>query len=547
MTVSAKATTAFDGVATATVRDRGSWVLPAVLRSQAAKRGAAPFLQFEDGVSVSYADVFATVERLAGGLAALGVTKGDRVLLMGANSLEFLYAWFAVNLLGAIEVPVNTAARGLFLQHIIDNSGARVLIGEGKYVPLLLEVAHNIPKLTDLVLYRESPADDLPWNVHSFAECSRTQAPPPMVDVLYRDIGAIMYTSGTTGPAKGVLVTHAHMYLFAKQMVDCLRIVADDTYLVVLPLFHGNAQFVQVYAAMAVGCKAVICERFSATRWLDQVRRSGATISSLLGVTAQFVWNQPPSDRDRDHHLTRMITIPMPAAIGKPFEARFGVRCIDGYGMTEVSVPILNRYDDPLRPGSCGKPCTEWFDVDLVDPETDESVATGEIGEIVVRPKYPWILMAGYHEMPERTLEAWRNLWFHTADAGRRDTDGYYYFLERLKDRIRRRGENVSGYEVEMAACDHPKILEAAAVAVPADEGDDDIKLCVVTSDGQLDYAEFLEFLRRHLPRYALPRYVEVFNQLPKTPTGKVIKVGLREHAKSPTAWDYQRSGNVLR
>lgn len=529
--------------------DAVRWTLPHVLRHRAASRGESCFLRQAEGEALTYRETLDRSERIAAGLAGLGVGKGDRVLLLGPNSLDYLLSWFAVNLLGAAEVPVNTALRGASLVHVVRNSGARIIVAHAAFLPTLAEIAGEVPALADIVVWGSAPDEPaLPWRRSRAEDFLRIPGNIPPVEIAARDLGAIMYTSGTTGPAKGVRMSHAHLYLFAYQMVEALRMTRDDIYLVTLPLFHANAQLMQVYASMIAGGEAYVCDRFSASGWLGEVRRSGATVSSLLGVTAQFVFSQPPTPHDADHALRRMITIPMPAEIGAHFEKRFNVRCIDAYGMTEICVPVHAPYDEPLVPGSCGKPASKWFDVRIVDPQSDRPLPPGEVGEIVVRPRHPWTLMMGYHEMPERTVEAWRNLWFHTGDAGRCDAEGNFYYADRLRDRIRRRGENISSFEIEAVALRHPQVREAAAVGVPAAEGDEDILLCIAADAGSpLDCARLLDLISGQVPYFAVPRYVALLPELPKTPSGKVLKTRLRDMGVTQETWDREKAAYVLR
>ncbi|HUJ74274.1 MAG TPA: AMP-binding protein, partial [bacterium] len=314
-----------------------------------------------------------------------------------------------------------------------------------------------------------------------FADLLR-EGPPVAVPVSYRDVGTIMYTSGTTGPSKGVLMPHAHMFLFARGEVDALRLTPADVYYICMPLFHANALFMQLYATLIAGGRCCIVPGFSASRWLDDVRLYGATVTNTLGVMTEFVFRQPPRPEDRQHRLRAMCAVPAPPEIAAAFRERFGVPLLEGYGMTEVNIPAHMRLDTPYRPGSAGPVAEEYFQVRIVDPDSDEELPRGTVGEIVVRPRVPYAFMAGYNGMPEKTVEAWRNFWFHTGDAGRMDADGYLYFVDRLKDAIRRRGENVSSYEIERVVAEHPAVEEVAAVAVKSllPGGEDDIKVCVV-------------------------------------------------------------------
>lgn len=528
------------------LRRQNEWSLPKVLRSRVRERPNAPALQFENGDTFSYAQLLEKVETLAANLVAMGVARGDRVALIMDNSADMVVAWYAINFAGGIEVPVNTALRGRFLAHVLDNSSAKIVMVDGSLMEPLVEIEREAPYVERLVINGE-PKVESPWPTVTFAElaasCDRADLEHVRsIDVGHDDPAAIMYTSGTTGPAKGVLLAHGHMCAWAYQMCDALRLMSHDTFLVVLPLFHGNAQIMQVYAATMAGAKIALYRRFSTAKWVDQAMESGATVSSLLGVMAQFIFDNEPSVNDARIPISRMITIPMPAAIGDRFRKRFNVECIEAYGMTEICLPLMQRLEGEKRPGSCGRPLDEWFEVAIVDPATDRFVPANTVGEIVVRPKHPWTMMLEYFRMPDRTVKAWRNLWFHTGDSGRYDEDGYFYFADRLQDRIRRRGENISSYELEAVAAEFDGVLEAAAVAVPADEGEDDIKLCVVTRDGTLDHMAFLEHCRNRMAYFAVPRYFCVFEDFPKTPNGKVLKRELRE-SDGLSKWDRVAAG----
>lgn len=525
------------------INGKERWVLGTQLKRQAQDRPDRTFVVDEVGEEVSYAEALRRSNKLAAGLAKLGVQQGDHVVMVMNNSVDLLLAWFAINLLGGVEVPLNTANRGASLEHAFNNSGAEIAVVDAEYLPWIADSAQNLWSLRRIVVRGVENAAT-PWTTEQFSVVAACADSAPTVEVSYWDVGAIMYTSGTSGPAKGVLMSHAHMYLFARHVVEQLRIDASDTYLVCLPLFHGNAQLMQVYAAMQAGAKVALYGRFSATSWLQQIRESGATVSSLLGVMAQFIYDQAESVADRAHNLRRMVTIPLPGSIAEHFEERFRVRCVEAYGMTEVCLPLYCDFDDELQPGSCGKPLEGWFEVDILDPDTDEPVPVGKSGEIVVRPKSAWTTFLGYHAMPERTVEAWRNLWFHTGDAGRRDEHGYFYFEDRLKDRIRRRGENVSSYDVEVAVGEFPGVSEVAAVAVPASEGEDDIKVFIVT-EGSVDELALREYCRSRLPYFALPRYVEPVETLPKTPSGKVLKRELRARGVTGGEWDERSTQSV--
>lgn len=527
--------------------DKNQWTLSAALRAAARSHPNHPALRTVDGgEQLTYAEVLARSETRAAGLLALGVAPGDSVVMLMDNSVEMVLTWFAANLAGAVEVPSNTANRGRSLQHVINDCGASVAVVDARHAEALAEVQAEIPSIRTVVM--NGPGPRLPWPVRDLADVTGGPAAVPDAPVTYRDPAAIMYTSGTTGPAKGVVVSHGQMYLFAAHVVDQLEITDDDVYYVCLPLFHGNAQFMQVYAAVIASATVVLADSFSATNWVREIHASKATVSSLLGVMARYIFDRPPSERDRGHAVRRMVTIPLPPDIAEAFENRFGARCVEAYGMTEICLPLYRPKGDPLRPGSCGKPLDDWFEVAVVDPDTDEPLPDGEIGEIVVRPRSPFAMFSGYHAMPERTVEAWRNLWFHTGDAGRRDAEGYFYFADRIKDRIRRKGENVTAYDVESALLEISEIVDAAVVAKPAAEGEDDIKAYLVTAGSTtIDPVEVLRHCARRLPYFAVPRYLEVIPELPKTPNGKILKRELRARNGVAAEWDRETAGWTVR
>ena len=523
--------------------EKEQWLLPIHLRARAHDSKDRVFLTVDGATQITYGEMLVRAERMAAGLARLGVSKGDRVLLVMDNSAELITSWFAINLLGAVEVPMNVANRGNSLAHVFNNSQAQVAVVDACYLDGVAQAAKRLEALRTVVVHGGVP-QEMPWDWQMFDAVANCADPLPDVELSYRDTGAIMYTSGTTGPAKGVVMPHAHMFLFARHVVEGLEITQKDVYMVCLPLFHANAQLMQIYAALLVGAKVALYSRFSASSWLRQIAESGATVSSLLGIMAQFIYNQAPSSNDQAHSLRRMVTIPLPSVIARSFERRFGVTCIEAYGMTEICLPLYRPMDEPLRPGSCGKPLADWFDIQIVDPDTDEPVRVGEVGEIVVRPKGAYTTFTEYQAMPERTVEAWRNLWFHTGDAGRCDEDGYFYFVDRTNDRIRKRGENVTAYDIEVVLCEYPGVVEAAVVAVPAAEGEDDIKAVVVLApDVCLDPVKLVDHCVPRLPYFSIPRYVEVRQDLPKTPSGKILKRELRADRDPASEWDRELIG----
>jgi carnitine-CoA ligase len=532
------------------VPDRHDWIVSRVLAERARTHGDRPFVQLLDHPALTYAEVDRRVNALAHGFRALGVCRGDRALLMLPSSIEFLLLWWALNRLGAVEVPVNHAYKGYFLEHVVNNSGARVIVIASDLVERLQASEARLPELETVVVHGGD--DRLPafarLRAIPLAAVDTGRHDPPSAELSHRDLAAIMYTSGTTGPSKGVMMPNTHCHLFAESTAAITRLTGDDTYFVATPLYHGNAPMMQVYPAMLCGGRAVICPRFSASAWVEQIRRSGATVTTLIGVMMEFVFRQPARPGDRDHRLRVVLGQPAPAAIVEDFKRRFGIRrVLEYYGMTEIALVTMMPWDD-VRPGSCGVAVSEWFDLEIVDPETDEPRAPGEIGELVVRPKAPWAFNQGYWRMPDRTAEALRNVWYHTGDALRRDADGYYSFVDRIRDVIRHRAVNISSYEIERVVGDHPHVAECAAVAVPSElpGGEDDIKLCLVLRDGaNLVPEAFLAWCEDRMPYFAVPRFVEILAALPRTPNDKVQKYRLRETGVAG-AWDRVKAGYRL-
>ena len=539
--------------------DKTGWVLGTVLARQGTALRDKPFVQFQDDPPYTFGDMDTRANRVANALAALGVQRDERVLLMLPNSIAFLDTWFGINRLGAVMVPINTAYKGAFLEHVINNAAvngnARVMIIDREFVPVLQASEDRVPHLETVVVRDAggSATDPLIFSrlrAVSFDTLLDAPAAPVNVPVAYHDLGAIMYTSGTTGPSKGVLMPHAHLYLYGHAKIEGIHLAPEDVYYCCMPLFHANALFMQVYSSLIVGCRLVLARSFSASRWLDDVRRHQATVTNTLGVMTEFIYRQPPRPEDRDNRLRVVVAVPIAPEWGETFQQRFNTRLLELYGMTECNIPTYMPYDEGLRDHSCGKVLDEWFEMAIVDPDTDEELPPDTVGEMVVRPKEPWTFMAGYHAMPEKTVEAWRNFWFHTGDAGRRDAEGYFYFIDRMKDCIRRRGENISSYEIEQVLNDHPTIAESAAVAVKSSiaGGEDEVKACVLLRPGmQLQPEKLLDYCQERMPYFAVPRYVEFVNDMPKTPTEKLRKHVLREAGVTPATWDREAAGYVVK
>jgi carnitine-CoA ligase len=510
------------------VADRSRWVLPELLRERARELGDQPFLSFAvDDATATYAEADERSDRLAAGLAALGVDRGDRVLVMTGNRIEFVLTWFALNKLGAFHAPINTDYRGEFLEHVANTAQARLMVVEARHVPAVAASRERLPFLEELIVVGGA-AETPGFAVRAFEDVPAADE-PPAVAITPADTYAVLFTSGTTGRSKGALMPYAHGHLLNERNLELLDLDRDGTYISELPLFHINAHMT-VYGCLIVGARARLEERFSASRWLSRLRASAATHSSMLGVMVDFVMQQPESDADHDHSLRSVWMVPCTPDLSRRFRDRFGIdRIVTSYGTSETGM-VARRVVDRSENTSSGPVGEELYEVRIVDGD-DDPVAPGDTGEIVVRTKLPWTVTHGYLGVPEKTVEAFRNLWFHTGDAGRFDAEGNLYFVDRLADRIRRRGENVASADVEHVLTQHAVVAEAAVVAVAADEagGEDEIKACLVlVDDAELDAEAFWAWCDERLPYFAVPRYLEVLAELPKTPTEKVIKAELR-------------------
>lgn len=515
-------------------------VLPYVLADKAAKMGDAPLVTGD--AELTYREARDRAAALAGGLRKRGVQAGDRVLAMLPNTTEAVIAFLGIAWAGAVSVPVNTGYRGEMLRYLMDDAEATVLVIDAEYVPIFLEVAPGLPGLREVVLVGQA---DLPDHVVTTWDVALASEGVDPANVTPGDLQAIMYTSGTTGPSKGVMVPYHLAYQYANPNASHFQVEGEVIY-VTLPLFHIGGQWQGVYAALQCEGTAVLKRKFSVSTFWEDVDRFGVTQTTLLGVMAEFLWKQPQSPADPNHSLQRVTMAPALKEAAE-FAKRFGVRLGQGWGLTEIGAatrpPAL---DEPMQdPMCCGRVRDDMYEMVLVDDD-DLPVPTGTAGQALVRPREPFAMMLGYWRKPEATVAAWRNLWFHTGDALVENADGTYTFVDRQKDCIRRRGENISSLEVERGVLAHPSVGECAAVPVQTDHLEDEVMVIVSPKPGaSLDPDELHEFLAGTMPRFMVPRYIEVLEDLPKTPTSKIKKDVLRKVGVSPTTWDATSTGGA--
>lgn len=521
-------------------------ILPYRLAQAARERGDEVFAVFDDGMRWTWSDAAALARRVGSGLRQAGVARHDSVLVWLPNGPLALSAWFGINMLGAVFVGINTAYRGSLLRHVVENSDARVIVCHPELAPLLLDCAPFSSLgtvFTDLdALGEPERFAAAGLNLRPLDDLRREAAHDLPVDGIKPwDVQSICYTSGTTGPSKGVLSTYRHLYTMGMECTE--GTTGDDRWLINLPLCHVGGTLFVTGAVGRQGSIAVLGQ-FRTETFLGACRELGVTALCLLGSMATFLMRQPAGDQDRAHGLRRVMVLPLSEDAGL-LRDRFGFTVYTVFNMSEISCPLRSA-DNPSARGSCGQ-VRAGVEVRIVD-ENDHEVPVGAIGELVVRTDEPWTLSHGYHKMPEATARAWRNGWFHTGDAFRRDEEGNYFFVDRVKDAIRRRGENISSFEVEAELLAHPSVLEAAVVGVPSELGEQEVLAILALKPGMtLAPEELLSFLQRRLAHFMLPRFVRIVPSLPKTVTGKVEKHLLRSQGAGEDVWDREAAGIRIR
>lgn len=520
----------------------GERTLPRLLERQADRFGEKPLVRFPGG-EWSYAAARSAAARFAGTLAAAGVRPGDRVAIMCGNRGELLGAVLGSAWLGAVAVPVNTALRGPQLAHVLASSDPRILVIEDALVERL-ELVEGPPAALERIWSLGAAAEPEPrWAKVPLAPFPGAGEPVDPHPGRPGDTFAILYTSGTTGPAKGVCCPHAQFYWWGRLTAGHLGVSERDTLFSVLPLFHTNA-LNTLFQALLTGATYTVGGRFSASGFWQELRDAEATVTYLLGAMVHILLGRPPSPDD-SAHATRIALAPAtPAERAARFEERFGVHVVDGYGSTETNLVLCNTIGGHV-PGALGR-VVDGFEAKVVDEE-DVEVPAGTPGELVLRHREPFSVATGYFRLPEATAAAWRNLWFHTGDRVVRDASGVFHFLDRLQDAIRRRGENVSSWEVEQVLLAHPDVAMAAVVPVPAEVGEDDVLAFVVLREGaERDPAALVRHCEPRLAYFAIPRYLELVTELPLTESGKVRKHLLRERGVGAATWDREQAGYVL-
>jgi len=516
-----------------------------LLESRAEKDGDKTFVYFEDQV-INFADFDKRVNKAAALMRGLGIKKGDNVLLLIPNCPEFLYLWFALAKIGGVMVPLNVHLRGDALKYIINHCQAKyIFVSETLYDPYAF-VETDLENIQQRVYISESAAPPEKFELLKDLMAAADDKAPPTLDIADKDPLGIIYTSGTTGPPKGAMISHfnylnsGHVYAY-----DIVNVQDNDIFFTTLPLFHANAQMFTTMGAMRSARPYVLRPRFSASRFFDELRQYKATVFNYIGGMLAMILNQPARDGDADNPVRYTVGGGAPAPLIEAFEKRFNLTILEGYGLTESGGVSLCNTPGDKRLGSIGKPvrhcdCAVW-------DEDNNEVTPGEQGEIVCRENVPYSMFLGYYNQPDKTEEAYKGGWFHTGDRGYMDEDGFFYFVDRVKDCIRRRGENISSFQVEKVVNSHPKVIESAAVAVPAELGEDEVKIFVVLKpDEELDPAELLAYCEERMGYFMVPRFVEYLKEFPKTATERVQKFELRKKGIGD-AWDREKAGYKLK
>jgi crotonobetaine/carnitine-CoA ligase len=470
--------------------------------------------------TTTYRQMYDHASRWAGLLVGHGVARGDRVILMLHNNISFVGAYFGAQFLGGIAVPLNTELRGESLRRPLQLFEPTVVVVDASLADVLATAMADMERPPEVVVV--GAGDSVAGLRDALA-----LAPEPADD---STPCLIMSTSGTTGPPKGSVWSHGTVRQWAVGYRRHLRYGSDDRIYCCTPLFHANSLIAGLMTAVETGCAVVLASRFSVRRFWPDVVATESTSANLIGSMIQLLLNgrTEASEAQRaEARLSRVLASSCPAALQLEMQQTWGLSPVTAYGLTDFGTLTSGTHGEPIPPGSCGRAVDE-FELRLVDA-ADRDVADNVPGELVARPRKPWIVPQEYFRMPEETLASRRNLWFHTGDLLRRDEDGWFYFAGRVKDSMRRRGENVSAFEVEIAAVTCSLVAEAAAYPVPSDEGEDEIALAVVLADARtpLDVRVLFDHMARELPYFAVPRYVRVVAELPKTPTQKIQKNGL--------------------
>jgi carnitine-CoA ligase len=506
--------------------------MPAMLAANAKAAPDRPFLTDESG-TLTRQQAWDLARAMAHGLHRVGVQHGDHVVVMLDNRREFIASWFGLASLGAVEVPANPEYVGARLVHLFNHSRAAVAIVDDQRLSVIDGLADQLLYLKTVIVVGDAKSGK--FVSLSFDQIADTQCAGDLPPVSVADPVAIMYTSGSTGPAKGALLPHGQHYINGWQAVSQIGIDENDELFVCLPLHHNMAQGYGIWPAIVSGAHVTVTAKFSRSTFWDEVARARATVIPFVGAMLVLLTKQETGPTG---HVPRVaFGVPVPADVHEEFERRFGITLVHAYGSTEATIVAWGANGPERVPGAAGTIIAD-FDVRLHD-DSDRPIADGETGEICIRPREPYSMFLGYYDDPVRTQAAFRNLWFHSGDRGRFDAEGNLWFVGRADDVIRRRGEFISATEVEEAIATHPAVELAVAYAVPSELTDSEVMVAAVLRPGHDTRADELRaWTTSRLAPFAVPRFVEIVEELPMTATGKVEKYKLRARGVSGATSD---------
>jgi crotonobetaine/carnitine-CoA ligase len=520
-----------------------------LLRSRLDTGADAPYLDVV-GTALTAADVADRAGRIAATLHGIGVRKGDRVASLIDNSPDALLTWWGVIWAGAVAVPVNTAYKGEYLRHQLADSGSKVLVVQGDLTERAARVVPDVDGLDHVVVIGDGPSDFPTAKAHDWPAMFDHEPLAP-AEIRPSDLGTFIYTGGTTGLSKGCMLSHNYHAVLSRQIGTCWGRGVDDVVWTPLPLFHFNALVTAVIGPLIFGGRGAIDRKFSVSSFWSEMNRTGATITSTLGTMAYLLAHDvdrpemPKSGSSEANTSLRLLgAAPLPEEVDRLIKSRFGIDTFSGaYGLTEASLVSWQPPGVTNKPNAAGVINAEYFDVRIFDDD-DNEMSRDTDGEIVIRPKRAHAMFEGYWGRPQATVDASRNWWFHTGDIGRVDADEFLFFVDRKADYLRRRGENIASFEVERILMRHGELADVVVHAVFSELGEDDLKITATRAPGsELSEADLFRWCIDELPYFALPRYLEFRDELPRSPVGRVLKRELREQGVTATTWSVDDSG----
>lgn len=491
----------------------------------------------------TYGEVEMVTNALAAGFRGRGIGPGSHLAIFMKNSPEYLWICLALGKIGAVGVPINTAAKGQLLTYLLTDSDSEYAVVDQAHADTVAAAAPDL----HLIIGDEATASSLPTIAELIADGEARRERPIAGGASFNDPWVIIYTSGTTGPSKGVLCSHAHPIGVAQEVSRVFEYDSEDRHYTCLPLFHANALWYSALTALSSHASIAMVERFSASRFWSDIRRYEATIFNAIMTIATILEKMDVSPEEIDNTIRLAFVVPLPAR-RRELEERWGLQFVCNYAMTELTPAVALRPGEGQEKGNTSGTAVDYIDLRIVD-DNDMPVPAGTPGEVAVRPRDSWSIFSSYYGKPEATAEAFRNVWFHTGDRAYLDEDGFFYFVDRKTDSIRRRGENISAHEIELVMETCPGIQEAAAIPISSEMGEDDVAIYVVRRNEDLTEVEVIEYARDNLAYYMVPRFVAFLDELPKTPTHKKEKYKLRELATAEGAgalWDREEHGIVV-